>query len=110
MALKRNAAAAGGDGEGSGKVELCEFAEGHPDLFDFLTLAKWPDGKPRQLGTILVCVEGGLVKGWINDKECGVSCWLSCGSLSGLFKRMDAICGGAEADWRVPRPAGGKRR
>jgi len=108
VALKRNVSAGNPNGPGSGEVAVCEFAIAYPDLYSFLTLARWPDGSARSLGTILVCVEGGSVKGWLNDKDGGLSCWLSAGTLTDLWRRMDAVCGGGEADWRTPRPQGGK--
>jgi len=110
MALKRRVASAGGGDQGGGKVELCDWGEAYPDLWEFATLDRWPDGSARQLGTMLLCVEGGMVKLWLNDKDGGLSCWVSGDSVSSVFKRADVVCGGGEGDWRVPRQPSGKRK
>jgi hypothetical protein len=52
----------------------------------------------------MIIFEGGVFKAWLSDKDAGVSCWLTAGDLDVLFKRVNEVCGGKEADWRAPRP------
>lgn len=79
-----------------------------PFLWEFLTVTEYEDGSKRVLGTLIVFVDGPLVKAFINDRDQGLSACVSSSSLLGV---LEATNGGLEADtleWRAADK--GKRR
>lgn len=81
-----------------------------PTLFDFLTLASWPDGCKRTLGTVSVFWEDGRFKCWVNDKDGLRSACLSAGSLAELFLTVDTRLELDDLEWRKARPEAARGR
>lgn len=101
-------------------VEALEFvADRNPDLacsvpslVEFLARGAWDDGVTRLLGTVLVCCQDGVWKGWVNDKDNGRQAWVSAVTLSDLLSLVDSGLETDELPWRrAPvQPAKGKGR
>ena len=73
---------------------------GRPLLWAMLTDDLWDDGSARLRGTLLVLVDGGTVKLWLNDRACERAAWVSGESLDDA---LDALEGGLYANalaWR----------
>jgi len=88
----------------------CKLSERLRPLWDFLSDAKWEDGVDRQLGTLMILVEDGLVKAWVHDRDASCSAWVSADSLQGL---LEAVSRGLEKDsleWRKDRPSPARKR
>lgn len=87
----------------------CEMCKRYPDLAEFLGRTKWDDGSDRECGTVLVCCEDGRWKCWCNDKDAGLSCWVSGESFAKVLSAANKAVGGSGGDWRRPRPQGKRR-
>lgn len=84
-----------------------------PHVVQFITDTQWPDGVEREPGTILLCSGDGRLRAWLNDKDAGMSAWVSAASLYSLWERVEAILAGEACEWRktreAPRGRGGHR-
>lgn len=96
-------------GQGGGMVASA-FGEGYPALWEYLTLAAWDDGKPRQTATLTVFCEEGVVKLCLNDRDQDRSGWVSAATVETALERLDADLREDEVDWRRPKGRGGKGR
>jgi hypothetical protein len=85
------------------------FAGEYPALWEYLTAAEFPGGKPRQLSTLMVLVEDGVWKGCLNDRALDRSAWASGDSLERVLARLEASLASDSAEWRR-RPAGPSKR
>lgn len=108
MALQRRVAA-GGEGCDIPVSLDCEICKKYPDLAEFLGVSRWPDGSDRVPGTMLLCVEAGRWKCWLNDKDANLSCWVSGDSLAKALAAASKAVGSGGGDWRVPKPPGKRR-
>jgi hypothetical protein len=81
-----------------------------PTMWEFLSLSQWPDGKPRLTGTILLFVEQGRVKANLNDRDAGVSTFVSGTSFTLCLAAMETGLNEDSLEWRerkeAPRSAG----
>lgn len=85
-----------------------EFIASFPTLYAWLCDVKWDDGVARQPGTMLLCVDAGVLKVWLNDKALSRSAWLSGDSLAGLLAAVESGLRDETLAWR-PVKAGGRR-
>lgn len=109
MALQRPRS--GGDGEGAGdsrKPVPCRLGEGYPTLLEFLSSSRWPDGKPRIRGTMLITWSEGRFRCWLNDKDAGRSSWVSQETLSDLLASVESGLESDDLEWRKDKPKAGK--
>jgi hypothetical protein len=72
----------------------------HPALAEWLTAVAWDDGKPRQVGTLMVLAEGGLWKAWLHDRAQARACWLAAERLDALFAAIEETVASGRGDWR----------
>lgn len=108
--MKRRESPAAGSAAGCGGLSGGSLAKSCPVLWEFLTAESWDDGTAREVGTVLIVVEDGCVKMWLNDKAQGVTCWVSSSSWDGLLKAASHAIEGTGAGWRAAKPAGGPRK
>lgn len=110
MSLKRRSSSPGSTNSLTASLELCELAVKWPTMWEFLSLTLWPDGKSRSTGTILFFVEQGRVKANLNDRDAGVSTFVSGTSLSQCLEAVEAGLSDDSLEWRErkdgPRSAG----
>lgn len=92
----------GAVGGGSGPDDS-KFADKFPALWEYLTLRQHDDGAPRETSTMLVFVEGGQWKCCVNDRDAGMSAFVSASTFEGLMKAVEEALKQGKADWRVPR-------
>jgi hypothetical protein len=98
---------------GSGPVlETCKFSERYPSLAAFISQCIWDDGSSRVTGTVTFLFDAGQVKAALNDRDSESGCFLSAKTFTSLLTVLEAVCGGAPADWRAKGPSrntGGKK-
>jgi hypothetical protein len=92
----------------NGSVYSDTLFQAYPAILEFLTVERWPDGKPRKPGTFSVFFQEGKMKCWINDKDADVSACLSAGSVLDLLGLVEAGLVSGSLDWRRS-PQGGRR-
>lgn len=85
------------------------FIAEYPVLYSYLTDTKWEDGNPRETTTVLLCVDAGVLKAWVNDRALARSAWVSADSLQGLFRTLEAKLATNQLEWRLVRKEGKKR-
>jgi hypothetical protein len=78
-----------------------------PSLWSYLTETVWEDGKARQVATLTVFCEDGLVKICLSDRALERSGWVSAGSLNEALSSLEAKLTSDCFEWRkAMRPAG----
>jgi hypothetical protein len=87
-------------GNGPGILEM------YPDLTEFLTAVRWPDGTARETGTAMVFVEAGAWKVWLHDRDAHMGCFVSGHSLEGALAAAEGAVAGQSGDWRPDRKKG----
>lgn len=92
------------------KVVSDDFSKKHPALWEYLTVDRFDDGTARETATLLLFVEDGLVKGCLNDRAGARSCWVSATSMGGLLGLLEEALQSDQAEWRVKREGGPKKR
>lgn len=92
------------------RVEPCAWAISTPALWEFLTLDKWEGGEQRRGGTVLVCVDQGIFKAWINDRDGSCAAWCSAATLEGLWEAVEAGLRDGSHEWRPTEPRSQKPR
>jgi len=90
-----------------GKDELAEL---NPNLWEFLTLSTYEDGKPRQLPTMMVFFDAPLVKVCLNDRDQGLSAWVLSPGLLGAFQALERGLEGDCLEWRKANAQGKRKR
>lgn len=112
MALKRFERA-GTDGPlGKRSPESCEISVLYPTVMEFLSLQAWEDGTSRLTGTMTLMSDQGTLKAALNDKDAGLSCFVSARSLTGLLEALEKGLGTGSLEWRESKTWGssGKRK
>lgn len=90
----------------------CELSRAYPALVEFLSLREWEPGVARTTGTILIVIDGGLWKGWLNDRDVLRAAWLSASTLTGLLAAAEGGLREDGLEWRdnSGSKSGGARR
>lgn len=96
---------------GSG-ADLCasEFAKRWPGLHEFLTAMSYPDGGARVPGTVTFFVDGGLYKACLNDRDAGLTAWVSGPCPVSCWEAIEAGLQQDGLEWRRPTSIGKKKR
>lgn len=97
-------------GSEAGPCGVDEWLMAMPSLAEFLTSTKYEDGAPRQCPTITVFYDHPLIKVCLNDRDQGVSCWVSSAGLQGAFLALERGLEGDCLEWRKPPSGKPKRR
>jgi len=103
--LRRKGQAPQGNGLESAAVED-RLAGQLPVLWSFLSATEHVDGTARETGTILVFVEGGLVKACVRDREVGEVAFVTGVGLENLLGRIEQGLDAGSLDWRAERQKG----
>lgn len=102
MALHKRSGGALGPDAGGIPVDDA-FRKTHPDLFDFLCCSSWPDGKPRERGTLLVFINGARWQAMLNDKDAELTCFVTADTLKDALLAAEKALGEGKGDWRPYR-------
>lgn len=106
MALVRRAAGKVGPQGPAEPLGPGELLAGFPGLAEWLVLGSWPDGTARVTGTVLLFVEDGRWKAWLNDRDGGMGCFVSGRSPEEVLAAAEKAVGLAGGDWRANRQKG----
>jgi len=98
--MRRPAASATG-ASNTGPLTDPVFAKRCPTLFAYLTDDMWEDGAERETSTMLVMVDGGIYKAWLNDRALRRSLWAAGATLQGLMDALNAALEDEKAGWRA---------
>lgn len=97
MAMSRSKSAS--DSPGMKWVDEAFFVE-YPDLYEFMSETVWDDGKPRKTGTMVIAVEGRVIKASVHDRDGRRSAWVTAEEFATLLKRIDEGLRSDALDWR----------
>lgn len=75
----------------------------HPALADHLYAWVYPDGQPRETGSMLLFYESGLFKAAVMDRDAGMTAFVSAETLTGLLDAVDKGLHADKLDWRASR-------
>lgn len=71
-----------------------------PAIWEYLTQARWEDGKPRELSKVTAQVEDGVVKVALVDTALERSLWRSGETLEDALRALEKALAEDKADWR----------
>ena len=87
-------------GPSGGSAEPNELGVVAPALVEFLTVAKWDDGVARQVGTVMLLVDGVVWKAWVHDRDGRRSCFVSARTPLELLSAVEDVLANGGGDWR----------
>jgi hypothetical protein len=76
------------------------FAKQYPTLYRLLTCTMMEEGKPRQVCTLTVICEDGVVKAGLRERTLGLSLWTSSQSILEVFTALEEALAQRPAGWR----------
>jgi hypothetical protein len=79
-----------------------------PNVVEFLSMPRWPDGSLRETGTLLLFSEGGSWKCCAHDRDTGEKAFLASRTPEELLSVLDKGLETGQMDWR-PDKARGKK-
>lgn len=85
------------------------FTAAFPALSEFLISCAWEDGSSRVPGTVMLLVEEGRWKAWLNDKAFARSAWVSGHTLEAVLGCLEAGLREESLEWRRARPERARR-
>lgn len=98
-----------GEGQWLGKCPPLPAGMGkYPLLWAMLADPTYDDGSSRELGTLVIFVEHGQLKGCLSDRDVDTVLFRSADGPVDLLMALEEALGGNGADWRQSRAA--KRR
>lgn len=75
-----------------------------PALLEFLTASRWPDGVPRQPGTLLMFFDQGKCKACLSDRDQSLVGFVTADGLADAILTVEHVLAAGEVDWRPMRP------
>lgn len=111
MAIRKRAGSAAGGMSDGGDWHDPAFAGMFPNLYEFLTLRRWPDGSPRTPGTVLAFSEGRAVKACLSDKDASLVAFVTAAAWADVWLSVELALEDEATDWRptkrsTQRPGG----
>jgi len=87
-------------GPSGGAAAPAELGAVAPALVEFLTVDKWDDGTARQVGTVMLLVDGVVWKAWVHDRDGRRSCFVSARTPLELLSSVEDVLANSGGDWR----------
>jgi hypothetical protein len=78
------------------------FSTAYPGLLEMLSSVKWPDGSRRASSTLLIFLDQGQAKLCLNDRDQGLTAWVSGSSISEALASLEASLQTERLEWRKP--------
>lgn len=91
---------AGAAGESLAGTDGGEFASRYPAIWEYLTLDRWEDGKPRQTSTLQLFGDRGALKAALKDREAGLICFVSGRTPYEALDVLEGALVGGTAEWK----------
>lgn len=85
------------------------FSDDYPALVAFLQQTKWPDGKPRTTGTLLVFTQDGMWTLCLTDRDEGSRAFVTSRTLQEAFSEAEMGLRSDTLAWRHGLPSGQRR-
>lgn len=104
--LRRQSGACAVGALGSAAAPPAVDQEQLPALTEFLTAVVWPDGAPRQPGSLLLFFEGGKWKACVSDRAQGMVAFLTVPDLLESLQTLEEALRGEKLEWRAKRHDG----
>lgn len=76
------------------------FQSSYPALSEFLTVAVYPDGSPRQLSTLTLFRDDGQWKACLNDKDNGTVLFVTENTYGTLLEALEILLQEERPPWR----------
>jgi hypothetical protein len=108
--MRRQSVQTGKDGQAASGMPFPDDMQGCPTVWEFLTLAQWPDGKPRQLGSVLFFVDGAGLKARIMDNDCEQCAFGVIDTAEGVWHGVELMLTSVSTDWRPVSKPGAQRK
>ncbi len=109
--MRRQSVKTSTDGSMAAGMPYPDDLQGCPTVWEFLTLAVWPDGKPRALGSVLFFVDGAGLKVRIMDNDCEQCAFGVIDTSEGIWHGVELMLTSVSTDWRpVSKPGGGRQK
>lgn len=110
MALKKYVAPEGLNGSTSSLIDGEWLSRDWPTVWEFLSASSFEDGSSRVTGTILLFCQGSVMTACLNDRDGGVSAFVSAQSPTLLLNVCEAGLASGALDWRgKPKPVPRKK-
>lgn len=91
---------------GSPVPQVSRWGEQYPNLVEWLTACRYPDGDPRETSTVVISYEQGTFKACLNDRDGKRSLWVSGMTPDDVLGRLEAALGADAQEWRAWRDSG----
>lgn len=80
----------------------CAFSKTYPNVWEFLTATVYPDKTARVAGTLTFFAEAGNFKACLNDRDQGISAFVSGASFTALLVALEAGLKADDLEWKLP--------
>lgn len=87
----------------------CPYMARYPAVWEYLSVAHYPNGKPRILSTLTVFVDGLMVKLCLNDRDAALTAWVAGLTLSDALSALDTGLTEDTVEWRRSSPPKGRK-
>lgn len=102
MSLKRRQAA--GAAPRGAALPADGFRLLYPGLWEFLRVTAWPDGSPRETGSLLLFDDQGVPKARLVDRDLDEVLFVAGDSVEGLLATLERVLTEGGGDWRRQKP------
>lgn len=110
MAIPRPQAVSNGDSTSSSIVKMPSWLSQLPEIWEFLSLASYKDGAPRQLGKVSLGLVSGGVQMTLTDPSSSTYCSRQFPSLDDALLAFELGLKDGSLTWRASGPQKGRRR
>lgn len=86
------------------------FAKQFPTLAEYLGDDRWEDGQPRDLSSIQLKVQDGMVLAVLQDHELSRGLYVVGDSVQAALKALEKHASSPTADWRAWKQYRGKKK
>jgi len=76
------------------------FAKLYPTLLEYLTDAKWDDGKDREVSTLTISLMEGCINLALNDRALSRSLYTTAETLMEALKLLEGSLASGKSSWR----------
>lgn len=106
----RQHVAAGAAKRDAMSATAAQWAASHPAIWEYLTLDTLDDGKERVTSMLCVFYEAGVVKVALQDRQEGLSLWVSSQSIPEALEALESRLQAGDGEWRQSRGQQQQRR
>jgi len=86
------------------------FAKTHPTIAEYLSDDQWEDGTPRELSTLQIKTQDGLVLAVLQDHALSRGLYVVGETVTAALKALEKHASEPTADWRTWKAFRGKKK